>query len=198
MALPASITPCLMTGTFLDDQGNPVQGAVALEPSVPEVTSASGQAIIQLRDKMIQLDSNGSFAVALIPTDANLVTPSGVYWTLTALTFEAPFSLTFTVPVAPSADITGFITSISPAGSTTVQIGPPGRAGTISIDSVTTGPVASVINVGTVTDAAFAFVLPDGGGIPSTEGIAHVVKITQTAYDALATKDSSTLYVIVG
>lgn len=198
MALPASITPCVMTGTFLDDQGIPLVGAIALDPSVAEVTSASGQVIIQLSEKVIQLDSNGSFAVPLIPTDESVITPRGVYWTLTALTFETPFVITFTVPSIAAADITGYITSISPGGSTTIQLGPPGRAGTVTIGSVTSGPTASVTNVGTGSDAILDFVVPNGGGIPSTEGIAHVVKITQANYDALATKDASTLYVIVG
>lgn len=34
------------------------------------------------------------------------------------------------------------------------------------------------------------------GQFPSASGISRIVKITQAAYDALATKDSATLYVI--
>lgn len=36
------------------------------------------------------------------------------------------------------------------------------------------------------------------GAIPDTDGVARVRAITQAAYDALATKDASTLYVISG
>ena len=101
--------------------------------------------------------------------------------------------------------------------------GATGPAGTITVGTVTTGTTAAVVNSGTATAAKLDFTLPQGpagkdgvdgkDGAPGKDapadavtasqlqsilGFKQAVFLTQAEYDALATKDATTLYFVEG
>lgn len=110
MALPNEISRVTMTGSLLDDAGNPLQGVVTLTPSVFQVVSPTTDTIIELQSRSLQLDQYGGFSVDLIPSDESDVLPSGTIWTLT-LPGDTPASLQFTVPsdAGPSANVADYV-----------------------------------------------------------------------------------------
>ena len=58
--------------------------------------------------------------------------------------------------------------------------------------------LATVATSGSYTDLTNQPVIPDTSSMVAGNGITTVQQLTQAAYDALSTKNSATLYVIVG
>jgi hypothetical protein len=63
------------------------------------------------------------------------------------------------------------------------------------VDAAALAPVATS---GSYNDLANKPAIPDTSHFVTGNGITNILQITQAAYDALAVKDSATLYVIVG
>lgn len=139
------------------------------------VQSVNGQTgIIVLGKADVGLGNVSNLAPADLPVSSA---------TSTALGFKAPIaSPTFTgTPAAPTAT----------AGTNTTQI-----ATTAFVATATSGlaPKASPTFTGTVSGITAAMV----GAVAHDGNILRVLKITSSAYAALATKDANTLYVVVG
>jgi hypothetical protein len=112
VALPNEISTVAMTGSLMDDAGNPMSGVVTLTPSAFQMISASTDTIVELQTRTLQLDQYGEFTVDLIPSDESDVIPHGIVWTLT-LPGDTPATLSFTVPsdAGPTANIADYVVS---------------------------------------------------------------------------------------
>lgn len=129
MALPPEISTVTMTATLVDDQGNPLTGVVSLAPSLPQVVSASTDRIIELNQRLIQLDEYGGLATNLIPSDEDDIIPQGIVWSLT-LPGESGAALQFTVPSdVTTADISQYVVMGSYRGEPQYLVGYRGPKG---------------------------------------------------------------------
>lgn len=129
MALPSGIQTCIMTGTLLDDAGNPLTGQIWLTPSMDQLVSASTNTLVFVKTKSLQLDATGSFTVPLICSSEASIAPSGVTWNLTT-TNANPLNLTFYVPNdQTSANVSNYIIGISSLSQDAVLIGYRGPQG---------------------------------------------------------------------
>lgn len=151
-----------MTGTLLDDAGNPLVGQIWLNPSVPELVSASTNVLIYLRPKNLQLDVTGSFSVPLICSSEAAIAPNGVTWTLSTTGANA-INLTFTVPNdQTTANVSNYITGIQSLSSNQILIGYRGPQGVPGVAS--DSALAALINAtGNSTRAAL-----DAGYVPTS------------------------------
>lgn len=144
-----------MTGTLLDDAGNPLTGQIWISPSIPEVVSASTNVVIYLRPKNIQLDQTGSFTVPLICSTEAAIAPNGVTWTLST-TGPNSINLTFTVPNdQTTANVSNYITSIQSLSANQILIGYRGPQGVPGVAS--DSALAALINTaGSATRTALS------------------------------------------
>lgn len=118
-----------MTGTLVDDQGTPLQGAVTLTPSRNQVVSPTTDRVIHLQPRIIQLSQSGGFTADLIPSNESDITEKGVLWYLTLPNEPAPV-LSFFVPNDVStADISQCVVANPGPGEPTYLIGYRGPKG---------------------------------------------------------------------
>lgn len=144
-----------MTGTLLDDAGNPLAGTISLTPSLDQLVSASTGVVIYLTTKFYQLDATGSFSVPLICSNEASVSPNGVTWTLSTVgPVDIALSMTFIVPNDQlSANISDYVTSINVPPLNAILFGSRGPQGTMGIADDSS--VAALVNAaGSVTRAA--------------------------------------------
>lgn len=132
-----------MTGTMLDDLGNPLSGAITISPSLTQLVSATTQRLITLNSHYMQLDANGSFSIGLIPSDESDVQPHGVVWTLTTGGANAT-SISFTVPSDQTqADVSQYVVEVATGNTPQYLIGyrgPPGIADDPSVAAIVSNP----------------------------------------------------------
>lgn len=101
MALPLDLSTVVVTGTFTDCQGRPLDGEVAFTPSA-ELQDATGKVIIPASPKRYRLHS-GAFTAGLAATDnANLAPLTWSYTVLVTIGGAAPWSFTTLLPHSPS------------------------------------------------------------------------------------------------
>jgi hypothetical protein len=149
-----------MTGTMLDDVGNPLSGAITISPSIPQLVSATTQRLITLKNHFMQLDANGSFSIGLIPSDESDVQPHGVIWTLTTGGAN-PTSISFTVPSDQTqADVSQYVIQVATGNTPQYLIGYRGPAGIADDPSM----AVIVADPTTLTRAALNFAY-----VPSTQ-----------------------------
>jgi hypothetical protein len=74
---PAGIATTILTGTYLDPEGNALAGTLTFQP--PMVLTFTGSHAISALPATVTLDLNGQFSVALISTDNSGMSPTG--WT---------------------------------------------------------------------------------------------------------------------
>lgn len=135
-----------MTGTLLDDAGNPLTGGISLTPSTDQLVSASTGVMIYLTTKFFQLDSTGSFSVPLICSNEASSAPNGVTWTLaTVAPVDAQISMTFMVPNdQTTADVSKYIVSVNYPPFNAILVGARGPRGTDGVANDST--VSTLVN----------------------------------------------------
>lgn len=81
MALPASLSTCIVTGTYVDLAGNPVRGSINFTPQTILKETTANVIIIPV---VIQktFDATGSFTVTLPVTSDTDVTPAPFIYTI--------------------------------------------------------------------------------------------------------------------
>lgn len=84
--LPAQVSTVVLTGTFLDEEGNPWAGRqITISSPVGGINVGSADTIIVPKTRTITLDANGHMAAAVIaPADPDL-NPSGWNWIIKEL-----------------------------------------------------------------------------------------------------------------
>ena len=150
-------------------------------PSVTFVTHPSTGTIFVPVPDPISIDVNGDIDVTLIATDDPDINPTAFTYTMTITVIGASIPpMIIDVPSGSDRLLTELV-SVETAPGTFFTQGPPG-------DSAYQVAVNNGF-VGTETQWLSQWVTSDGT-------ITNVVGLTQAAYDALVTKDPSTLYVI--
>ena len=81
MALPTSLSTCVVTGTYVDLLGNPISGSINLTPQTILKETTQNYIIIPV---IIQktFDANGSFSVTLPVTSDTDVAPQPFVYTV--------------------------------------------------------------------------------------------------------------------
>ncbi|MFI9271877.1 hypothetical protein ACIGXM_14320 [Kitasatospora sp. NPDC052896] len=74
---PPGVASTVLTGRYVDPQGNPLQGSVTFTP--PDALTLSGAHAMAQQPATVVLDANGQFAVGLIANDNSGMSPVG--WT---------------------------------------------------------------------------------------------------------------------
>ena len=83
MTLPIDVNTVTVTGTYLDDDGIPAEGALIFTPSVATLRDPAHDTIIKLRQTRVDLDATGSFSIPLIATDDPDLIPEGWHYDVT-------------------------------------------------------------------------------------------------------------------
>lgn len=81
MALPASLSTCTVTGTYVDLLGNPVRGSLLFEPQTILKEKAANVIIMPVHINKV-LDATGSFTITLPVTSDTDVTPQPFIYTV--------------------------------------------------------------------------------------------------------------------
>lgn len=81
MALPASLSTCTVTGTYVDLLGNPVRGSLLFEPQTILKEKTANVIIMPVHINKI-LDASGSFTITLPVTSDTDVTPQPFIYTI--------------------------------------------------------------------------------------------------------------------
>jgi hypothetical protein len=81
MALPASLSTCTVTGTYVDLLGNPVRGSIVFEPQTIIKEKTANVIIMPVHINKV-LDASGSFSITLPVTSDTDVTPQPFIYTL--------------------------------------------------------------------------------------------------------------------
>lgn len=144
-----------MTGTLLDDAGNPLTGTISLTPSLDQLISASTGTAIYLTTKFYQLDTTGSFSVPLICSNEASIAPNGVTWTLSSLgPVDTDISMTFLVPNdQATANVSNYVVSVNVPPLNAILFGARGPRGADGV--ATDSALATLVNsAGSATRSA--------------------------------------------
>jgi hypothetical protein len=125
MALPASISTCTITGTYVDLLGNPVRGSLVIEPQTVIKEKTANKIVMPVNINKI-LDANGSFSTVLPVTSDPDVTPQPFIYTFTEnFTGGRTFQISLPISVAGTtqnlADLLPAVSSSESASYTTVD-----------------------------------------------------------------------------
>lgn len=114
MPLPGNITTITLTGTYVDFQGNPGTGTVALTPTSSELLDPADTTMIDAVPIIVTLDSNGHFSLTLPCTDNTALFPAGWVYQVTenvhglrSYQISLPHTLGSTVDISTVAPETG-------------------------------------------------------------------------------------------
>jgi len=81
MALPASLSTCIVIGTYVDLVGNPVAGSVSFEPQT--ILKETTLNVVIIPTTIVKtLDATGSFTITLPVTSDTDVTPQPFIYTI--------------------------------------------------------------------------------------------------------------------
>lgn len=95
---PGTLQYITVTGTFLNPQGVPASGTVTFTPSTTPLKDVASK-LFTGGSVTVTLNGSGAFAVPLICTDDNDLSPSG--WTYTITTVVNGLTSTYTGKVIP-------------------------------------------------------------------------------------------------
>lgn len=199
MALPASVSTCRVDLRLIQaivgsaNAGVPLDNAtVTFEASVPyaRVASATPPTVVSLGKIVCTTDANGqlispdgSLGVYLVASDDPDLDPSG--WTYTATISQksiVPIVVTFVAPSGGSIDLSSVVKVPTSPGAELVQW----QQAVADAQAARDQAAASATAASNSASAAAA----------SAGSISHWWTGTQAAYDAIATKDAATLYLV--
>jgi hypothetical protein len=125
MALPASLSTAIITGTYVDLLGNPVRGSLTFEPQtiLKEVTQ---NVIIMPVTILKTLDATGSFSITLPVTNDADVAPQPFIYDITenfsgGRTFQIALPLSIANTTQNLADLLPAVDSVTAASFVTLD-----------------------------------------------------------------------------
>lgn len=189
MALP-SVT---LTGTFPSADGKPVSGQVSFTPSA-QILDSHDVVIIPQVPVTRSLDSNGSFSVSLIPTDAPGLTPTGWTYTITIhLGGGSPVSYPILLPSSPNpVDLETISPAVpQPAVTQYVQVGGGTMTGTLNLNA------APPLHIGAGASSGYVLTSDASGNASwsaAPAGVPSGTVVSETGYGQAAAPGSATAY----
>ena len=125
MALPASLSTCTITGTYVDLLGNPVRGSILFEPQTI-IKEKTLNVIIMPVHINKELDASGSFTITLPVTSDTDVTPQPFIYILSesftgGRTFEIALPLSVAGTTQNLADLLPAVTQAESASYITTD-----------------------------------------------------------------------------
>jgi hypothetical protein len=125
MALPASLSTCTITGTYVDLLGNPVRGSLVIEPQTIIKEKADNKIIMPVNINKV-LDANGSFTTVLPVTSDTDVIPQPFIYTFVenfsgGRTFQIALPLSVAGTTQNLADLLPAVSAAESASYTTVD-----------------------------------------------------------------------------
>ena len=186
MALPGDITTIILTGTYLDMEGNPRSGTVTLTPSTPILVDTSSSTILGAVPVTVALNSSGAFSVVL-PCTSGLL-PSGWLWGVTEAvsgTSQRSYSIALPSTLGSTVDIS----TLTPQGTpgTTSRYLLASQLGAANGAAELNGSGLLPVTEGGTGAGTAAAALAGLGGLPLPSGSATVGYVpTVTATSPLA------------
>lgn len=145
MALPTSIETVIVTGEWLDAQGNPCTGNVVFEPAPCAVKFQSSKVFVD-GPKTATLGTDGTISITLVASDATGAEPSGFTYRVTERVSCADCVRTYNIYLPADAGIVD-LTQVAPVaadqGDILQVVGPQGPAGRTPEPLTGVGPPAS-------------------------------------------------------
>jgi hypothetical protein len=125
MALPASLSTCTVTGTYVDLLGNPVRGSLIFEPQTI-IKEKTANVIIMPVHINKELDASGSLTITLPVTSDTDVTPQPFIYTVVenfagGRTFEIALPLSVAGTTQNLADLLPAVTQAESASYMTTD-----------------------------------------------------------------------------
>jgi hypothetical protein len=111
MALPGDITTIILTGTYLDMQGNARSGTVTFTPNTPILVDSSTPTILGAIPVTVSLNASGVFSVVLPCTSG--LSPSGWVWQVVENVSGAP-SRSYAIALPSTLGSTVDISTLTP------------------------------------------------------------------------------------
>lgn len=145
MALPTSIETVIVTGEWLDAQGNPCTGNVVFEPAPCAVKFQSSKVFVD-GPKTATLGTDGKISITLVASDATGAEPSGFTYRVTERVSCADCVRMYNIYLPADAGIVD-LTQVAPVaadqGDIVQVVGPQGPAGRTPEPLSGVGPPAS-------------------------------------------------------
>lgn len=113
MPLPGDIATIILTGTYLDMQGNARSGTITLAPSTPVLVDTTSSTVLGAIPVTVALTA-GAFSVTL-PCTSGLL-PAGWLWQVTENVSGAP-ARSYAIALPSSLGSTADISTLTPQGT---------------------------------------------------------------------------------